>query len=460
MSENQNIEYKSSWHDDHLKWVCGFANSVGRTIFLGKNDNGEVVGISEHKKLMDDIPNKIKNYLGIIAEVNLHSELARPTESFGQGKYFIEIITHPYTVAVSLRGRYYQRSGSTNTELTGNALTEFLLKKSGMTWDEVIESRATIDDIDQKSIEIFLEAAERSGRMPEVKGLSLTELLEKLRVADGGKLKRAALILFGKDPGRFYPNLTVKIGRFGKSEDDLKFQETEEGILIDLLQEVPKQLGRKFLIKNISFEGLLRIEKGEYPEAALREMLLNALVHRNYMGAMTQIRIYDHKLSIWNEGALPAGITLADLKGNHPSKPRNPIIADICFKGGYIDSWGRGTLKIINACKEADLPEPEMKEEFGGMMVTLFKGRYQYTEGQLRTMGLNERQVKAVLYVVENGSITNAQYQKLNFVGKTVTTEELQALIEKSLIRQTGSKGRGSKYELVYYWPLIGRKGR
>ncbi len=273
------------------------------------------------------------------------------------------------------------------------------------------------------------------------------ELLEKLRVADSCKLKRAALILFGKDPGRFFPNLTVKMGRFGKTDDDLKFQETEEGNLIHLLQEVPKQLGHKFLIKNISFEGLLRIEKGEYPEAALREMLLNALVHRNYMGAMIQIRIYDNKLSIWNEGTLPAGITFADLRGNHPSKPRNPIIADVCFKGGYIDAWGRGTLKIINACKEAELPEPEMKEEFGGIMIKLFKDRY--TEEQLRKMGLNERQVKAVLYVVENGSITNAQYQKLNIVGKTVATEELQGLIEKRIIKQTGSKGRGSKYELL-----------
>lgn len=437
MAENQNIEYKSSWHDDHLKWVCGFANAAGGTIFLGKNDKGEVIGISDHKKLMDDIPNKIKNHLGIIAEVNLHNK---------NEKYFIEIITPSYTVAVSLRGRYYQRSGSTNTELIGSALTEFLLRKSGQTWDEILESRATIDDIDQKSIDLFLQAAEKSGRMPDVKGLILMELLEKLRVADGGKLKRAALILFGKDPGRFYPNLTVKMGRFGKTDDDLKFQETEEGNLIQLLQEVPKQLGHKFLIKNISFEGLLRIEKGEYPAAALREMLLNALVHRNYMGAMIQIRIYENKLSIWNEGTLPAGITFADLRGNHPSKPRNPIIADVCFKGGYIDAWGRGTLKIITACREAELPEPEMKEEFGGVMITLFKDRY--TEEQLRKMALNERQVKAVLFVLENGKITNKEYQEKFGVARMTATRDLTELVEKNVLKSSDTKGAGSYYEL------------
>ncbi len=436
MAENQNVEYKSSWHDDHLKWVCGFANATGGTIFLGKNDKGEVVGISDYKKLMDDIPNKIKNYLGIIAEINLHNE---------SGKYFVEIVTPPYTVAVSLRGRYYQRSGSTNTELVGTALTEFLLRKSGQTWDEIIESRATIEDIDQKSVGLFLEAAEKSGRMPDVKGLNLLELMGKLRVADGSKLKRAALILFGKDPGRFYPNLTVKMGRFGKTDDDLKFQETEEGNLIRLLQEVPTQLGHKFLIRNISFEGLLRIEKGEYPAAALREMLLNALVHRNYMGAMIQIRIYENKLSIWNEGILPAGISFADLRGNHPSKPRNPIIADVCFKGGYIDAWGRGTLKIITACREAELPEPEMKEEFGGVMITLFKDRF--TEEQLRKMGLNERQVKAVLYVVENGSITNSDYQKNSNTSERTALRDLDDLIAKNILQKKGEK-KGTYYEL------------
>jgi ATP-dependent DNA helicase RecG len=329
--------------------------------------------------------------------------------------------------------------------LVGTALTEFLLRKSGQTWDEIIESRATIDDIDQKSIDLFLEAAEKSGRMPDVKGLILMDLLEKLRVADGGKLKRAALILFGKDPGRFYPNLTVKLGRFGKTDDDLKFQETEEGNLIQLLQEVPKQLGHKFLIKNISFEGLLRIEKGEYPAAALREMLLNALVHRNYMGAMIQIRIYENKLSIWNEGTLPAGITFADLRGNHPSKPRNPIIADVCFKGGYIDAWGRGTLKIITACREAELPEPEMKEEFGGVMITLFKDRF--TEEQLRKMGLNERQVKAVLYVVENGSITNSDYQKISNTSERTALRDLDDLTTKNILQKKGEK-KGTYYEL------------
>jgi ATP-dependent DNA helicase RecG len=158
MPEQQNIEYKQSWHDDYLKWVCGFANAQGGLIFIGKDDNGNIVHVPDYKKLMDEIPNKIRNVMGITVEVNLQHE---------NEKYFIEIITHPYSVPISLRGRYYYRSGSTKQELTGASLNEFLLKKSGKTWDDVIEPRATLADIDEQTIKLYLKAAEKAGRLPE-----------------------------------------------------------------------------------------------------------------------------------------------------------------------------------------------------------------------------------------------------------------------------------------------------
>ena len=296
--EQQNIEFKSSWHDDYMKWICGFANAQGGIIFIGKDDNGVVVGVVGYKKLMDDIPNKIRNYMGISVEVNLHEEA---------GKHFIEIITQPYSVPISLRGRYYYRSGSTKHELSGASLNEFLLRKSGKTWDDVIEPRANFSDISEKTVSTFLRALENAGRIPEIEGLTIPELFEKLRLIENGQLKRAAIILFGKDPAKFYPNTFVKIGRFGEDDADLTFQETEEGNLIVLLQSVQTQLNHKFLTRQIEFEGMHRIEKGEYPVPAIREMLLNALVHRNYMGAPIQIRVYDNKIIFWNEGTLPEG---------------------------------------------------------------------------------------------------------------------------------------------------------
>jgi len=365
MSESQNIEWKRSWHDDYLKWICGFANAVGGTIFIGKDDDGVVTHLEHHKALMESLPNKIRENLGIICDVNLHDEA---------GKKYIEIRVNPYSVPVSLRGRYYYRSGSSKMEMTGNTLNEFLLKKAGKTWDDVIEEGAVLDDVDDASVNAFVKDALKSGRMPnDIGELSTVALLEKIRLLDQGKLKRAAIILFGKDPNRFYPNIKVKIGRFGINDADLRFQEVEEGNIIELLKTVPNQLNYKFFTKPIDFEGLLRIEKEEYPVAAIREMLLNALVHRSYMGSMVQMRVYDDKLNIWNEGLLPDGMDLESLKHHHISRPRNPLIADVCFKAGYIDSWGRGTLKIYEACKEAGLPEPEITNLDGGILVTVFK---------------------------------------------------------------------------------------
>jgi len=437
MPEQQNIEYKQSWHDDYLKWVCGFANAQGGLIFIGKDDNGKVVGINDYKKLMDDIPNKVKNTMGISVEVSLHKE---------NGKYFIEIVTHSYSVPISVRGRYYYRSGSTKQELTGASLNEFLLKKSGKTWDDVVEPRASFEDINEKTVATFLQASENAGRLPENKGLTVPKLFEKLRLIENGQLKRAAIILFGKEPAKFYPNTFVKIGRFGKDDADLKFQETEEANLIELLQAVLNQLNHKFLTRPIEFKGMHRIEKSEYPTSALREIILNALVHRNYMGAPTQIRVYDNKINFWNEGTLPEGLTFEALKGFHTSRPRNVLIADVCFKGGFIDSWGRGTLKIYDACKEAELPEPEIKEFQGGFLVTLFKDNL--TEEQLTKLGLNDRQLKAVNFVKEKGKITNKEYQEINNCSRNTASNDLADLVQKKILVGSDVKGAGAFYQL------------
>lgn len=435
MPEQQNIEYKSTWHEDYLKWVCGFANAQGGVIYIGKNDNGDVVGLEGYRRLMDDIPNKIRNAMGIIVEVNLHEEA---------GKHLIEIITYPYSLPISLRGRYYYRSGSTKQELTGASLNEFLLKKSGKTWDDVIEPRASFEDIDENTFSAFLKMSEEKGRMPETIGLTIREVFDKLLLTENGQLKRSAVILFGKNPTKFYPNTFVKIGRF--KGNDILFHDVVEGNLITLLREVTNQLNHKYLIQKIHFEGLYRIETGEYPTPAIRETLLNALIHRNYMGAMTQIRVYDDSINVWNGGTLPEDMDSEALKRPHRSSPRNPIIADVCFKGGLIDSWGSGTIKIIDTCKQAELPEPELVEQQGGFSVTLFKNRL--TVEQLTKRGLNDRQLRAVEYVKEKGRITNREYQNINAISQRTASRELSDLVEKEVLKSSETKGAGSYFYL------------
>lgn len=438
MPESQNIEYKSNWRDEYLKWICGFANTNGGKMYIGIDDAGKVLGIENYRELLEQLPNKFRDLLGVYAEVNLESKASRS---------YLEIIVPRYDVPISIRGKYYVRMGSTLQELKGPALNEFILKRTGKTWDDIPEPRASFDDIDTLIIKQFLKDARRAKRINVEDDIEIRDLLDKLRLLEEGYLKRAAIVLFGKDPGKFYSSIAVKIGKFGESDADLKFHEVVEGGLIHLKEQIAELLNAKFFIHPIDFEGMQRVERDEYPVAAIREMILNALVHRNYMGTQTQVRLYDDHFSVWNDGGLPEGITEEDLRKVHRSKPRNPLIADVCFKGGYIDSWGRGTIKIIEACEEAALPEPILKEEQGGFLSKIFKTRF--AEKQLAKMGLNERQIEALNYIKTNGRITNKQYQELFQISRETATRDLGVLTEKQILKGSGVKGAGSYYELM-----------
>lgn len=438
MSEQHNIEWKEIWKNEYLKWICGFANAHGGKLIIGKNDNGEIVGLENHNKLLEEIPNKIQNHLGIICDINLHEK---------QGKHYIEIVVKPYDIAISYHGKYHYRSGSTKQELKGNALNEFLLKKSGRTWDDVIELRASLEDIDPEAINAFKKAASQSKRLPFIEEeKNISNILENLLLVEKENLKRAGILLFGKKPCRFFINAFVKIGRFGKSDDDLLFQEVIESNIFELADKTLEVLDRKFLISPVSYEGLHRIENWEYPYKAVREAIINAIVHRNYTGAPIQISVYDDKMIIWNEGKLPEGFTIENLKKQHSSKPYNPLIASVFFKGGLIEAWGRGTINIINECLNANLPEPKFASEFGGISVTLYKDKY--TQDNLEKLGLNERQIKAVLFVKEKGEITNKEYQELVEVARMTATRDLKELVEKDILKSSGTKGAGSFYKL------------
>ncbi len=438
MSENQNIEWKSSWRDEYLKWICGFANAKGGKIFIGKDDKGNTVNISNYQSLMDDLPNKIKNQLGILCDINLYEE---------KSMHHIEIITKPYDVPISFRGKYYYRSGSTNQLLIGAELTDFLLRKSGKTWDDVLDPQAQMDRISNDAIEAFKKGAIKSKRLSNIEDEDLEHLFENLRLIENKQLKRAAILAFYKDPRIFFPNAYIKIGRFGKTDDDLKFQELIEGNAFQLADQVIDILNKKFFTSSISYEGLHRIEDSEYPFDAVKEALLNAIVHRNYSGAPIQISVYNNKLVVWNEGTLPNGLTEDDLKKKHPSRPRNPVLADIFFKGGLIEAWGRGTIKIIEECKKYGLPEPEIKVVGGGIQVTISKDIY--NTQFLTELGLSYRQIKGVLFTKEKGRITNSDYQEVASVSKATATRDLTELVEKwDVLQKEGETGVGTKYVL------------
>ncbi len=440
MPESQNIEWKENWRDEYLKWICGFANAKGGKIIIGKNDKGDVIGIDKYKKLMDDIPNKIQNQLGIVCDVDLKEY---------EDKNYIEIDVKPYDVPISYQGKYHYRSGSTKQELKGNALNEFLLKKAGKTWDDVIEPRASFEDIDTSAIEAFKKGASSSKRMTFIEEENDIEtILDNLLLIENGQLKRSAILLFGKNPCRFYINAYVKIGRFGQTDDDLRFQEVVEGNAYQLADKTLDILDKKFLVSPISYKGLQRVEKWEYPYEAIREVILNAIVHRDYMGAPIQISVYDDKLIVWNEGSLPNDLSIEDLKKKHSSRPHNPILAGTFFKGGLIEAWGRGTIKILNECKKARLPEPIIESASGGISITLRKNAID--KKSLISKDLNKRQISALEFLKENKTITNKTYQELCKVSKATATRDLTELVDKfNIVERVGDVGAGTLYRLI-----------
>ena len=236
------------------------------------------------------------------------------------------------------------------------------------------------------------------------------------------------------------------MGRF-KTPTDIIDTVIAEGNLFKQLDSIMEAI-KKHLNVRFEIKGIYRTDIWDYPIEAIREAVINALIHKDYSStAEIQIRIYDDKIWIWNPGKLPPQLTIEDLKKEHSSYPRNPLIANAFYLAGLIERWGSGTKRIVDLCKEQGLPEPEYREEQGGFSVWFYKDIY--TEENLRKMGLNERQIKAVMYVKEKGRITNIEYQKLTGISKPTATRELKNLVDIQLLKQQGTTGKGTFYTLL-----------
>ena len=351
MSESQLIEYKESWRDEYLKWICGFANAQGGVLYIGKRDDGSVCGVADSKKLMEDIPNKVRDVLGLIVDVDLMNE---------NGLDVIKITVEENPYPVNYKGEYHYRTGSTKQLLQGSALTNFLLRKTGKNWDSVPFENISIDDLDKESFDIFYREAIRSGRMSKDDlRLSNLELLEKLNLLDGTMLKRAAVLLFHRNPEKWITGAFVKIGFF-ENDADLRYQDEVHGSLMIQADRVIDLLYTKYLTAEISYDNITRIEHYPFPKDAIREAIFNALIHQDFsVGVPVQISVYKDKLYISNDCVFPANWTAETLMQKHRSLPHNPDIANTFFRAGFIESWGRGIEKICRLCKEYGISEPE-----------------------------------------------------------------------------------------------------
>ncbi|NCC99682.1 MAG: transcriptional regulator [Bacteroidia bacterium] len=437
MQESQNIEWKESWKDEYLKWICGFANAAGGSIIIGKNDNGEIIGLTNSKKLLEDIPNKVRDVLGILVDVNLYE-----TEK----GYYIEIIVEPQPFPVNYKGQYHYRSGSTKQELKGAALDKFMLERKGKKWDSVPVLNVSANDLKKETFDFFKKRAIISKRIDEsVLNEDNINILENLKLIEKSYLKRASILLFHPDPEIYITGAFIKIGYF-QTDTELIFQDEIKGNLFEQVEKAIEILFTKYIKAIISYEGIHRVETYEYPKDAVREALLNALAHKDYsVGTPIQISVYDDKIMIWNYGQLPEEWTVENLMQKHSSVPFNPDIANAFFRAGYVESWGRGTIKIIEQCKEYGLPKPDFQNN-GKDFWVIFKKDI-YNKESLAKLKLNERQIKAVLFVKEKGEISNKDYQEICKVSKGTATKELKELIEKfNILERKGNVGAGTIY--------------
>jgi ATP-dependent DNA helicase RecG len=438
--ESEALEFKENFDREAVETAGALANTKGGLILIGVSDKGSPKGIQASPKAQRDWVNQIAQSTEprLIADIEL-AELDHKL-------IFILRIKEFPLKPISVKGRYFRRVGTSNRIMTPQEIAQMHFHSIGTSWDAFPAENKTLDDIDLKKVKKYIEEANATGRR-KIKESSV-EVLEKLELVKNGKPTWAAILTFSREPQKPLLQSAAHCGRFRMDKTQIIDDLMVETDLIDQVDEV-----MKFVTRNISvryeFEGKpRRREIWEYPLEALREAVINAIVHRDYTApSNVQVEIYDDRIEIWNPGGLLPGITIEDLyKKEHKSVIRNKLVAQMFYDIGYIEKYGSGTIKIIDLCKQQGIPYPEFKEVFGGFSVIFRKDVY--TEEYLRNLGLNERQIKAVMYVKEKTKITNKEYQGLNNVSNKTSYLELSELVEKGVFVIEGS-GRKVRYKVT-----------
>jgi len=431
--EQKNIDHKEKFGDRVLKDLSAFANTEGGSVIIGISKDGKTKGINLTNKEFERITEKIIGKLGIHPDMEIEEI---------EGKRILKISVQKSGIPVSFDGKYFERVGNTTREMKPERLRQFFLK--GTNWDSLINEDAEFNEIDEEAVRIFIRMGKAKGRLTVFdENVDIKTLFEHLKLSNKGKLTNAAIILFGKDPQRYFLNAVLRVIRL-KNEITSIGDRLIDGNLFRQMVEGEEAI-KNFLGVRYEIKKLVREEIWDYPLPAIREALMNALIHRDYFrwNVQTQIKVFDDYIWFYNIGGLPEGITLDQLKEPHSSVPRNPLIVHIFYLAGLIEEMGTGIGRIMEAMSKAGPPEPEFKEELGGFSVYFRKDIY--NEENLRKMGLNERQIKAVMFVKEKGEITNKEYRTINGVSDETARLELNDLVKKEIFTSKG-KGRSVKY--------------
>ena len=333
------------------------------------------------------------------------------------------------------------------------ALVQYLSEAGLLRHKPFDESRcegASIDDISPEKVAWFLSVAKEERKFPLREGTTPEAMLSHLNLLDGTQPTNAAVLLFGKNPQRFFPTSEIKCLSFrGKVvEKPIPSYQIYTGTIFDQVDHaadfVLSKLDRLVFSRD---ESPVSDTGYEIPKPAIHEALVNAVAHRDYSSrAAVQVMVFVDRVEVWNPGVLPPDLTPESLKAEHPSIPRNPMIAHPLYLTHYIEKAGTGTLDMITYCKDAGLPEPFFEQRGGQFVVTI--GRNWLTDAAMTALGLSERQKKGVQFVKEKGRITNTEYQKVAEVLKRESSRDLAELVEKEVFVKKGTHGKGVHYVL------------
>ncbi|OIO93876.1 MAG: hypothetical protein AUK03_07585 [Anaerolineae bacterium CG2_30_64_16] len=453
--EGETLDFKRELpgSSDLAVLISALYNTHGGTIVFGVDNQRRPVGVDRPQGVEAGIVNILRDRLDldVLPAIEIVPFL---------GREFVVItcprgLYPPYFV----RGepRPHVRVGSTNRPATHAEIRRLYLL-SGETSYETLPCRsAALTDLSPTLIARYGER--RSRHTAGALDLSNEELLRNLgcTVEEEGRLvpTNAGVLLFCEDPYRFLRQNEITCVQF-KGTDMLRTIDRRDlrGPLPDLVVEAEQFLYRHIRIGHevIGFEG---IDYWEYPREALREALINAVIHRDYSitGGRIRIFMFDDRIEFYSPGDLLPGVTVEKMQRlESQSKLRNPVIVEL-FRdlGGFIEKMGTGIQRMARAMAEHGLAIPRFEELGGEFRVTLVGPGVKFMQkaaALAKQRGINDRQRQALAYLRERGRIARQEYCRLTGLHHTVASSELRDLVDKDLVSRHGA-GRKTYYTLT-----------
>ncbi len=375
--EGPTLEFKRSTGElrEGMQTLCAFLNGSGGVVLFGVRPDGEVEGQEVSDQTLRDIAEAADRF-----EPPAHVATHRIKVKAGREVIVAAVEARRDVRPFTYEGRAYERVGSTTRRMPQAKYEKSLLERAHSTrrWENEPTEGVGLRDIDRDEVFRIVEAAKSAGRLIGPVGTRIADVLDRLKLRRDGKILQAAIVLFGKEFLPDYPQCELRMARFrGTDKTEFLDQRHVRGPAFKLLEEAQLFCQRHFPLPGKIVPGKLqRVDTPLIPPDAMREILVNALIHRDYSiaGGAISLAIFDDRVEVWSAGTYPTGITPDMLTRQHLSVLRNPIIADIFHRVGLIEQWGRGTNRVVEMCRKAGIPPPVF-QEIGPFAVVTFRVR-------------------------------------------------------------------------------------